>query len=304
MTPLRKKQQPDVPRRRLDRVQNSQQPMSESAQFRRNQTLSSFRRPATDEASHRQALHVLADKRRKVGGLFLTIAASAIILALLLTQLVAQVSVMSGSTGISRSIDDAAYVGVINEYYAQHPVERLRFALNEPGLLAAMTRQAPEIKAVEIAEVTDFVHAHFSLTFREPIAGWQINNRQYYVDSQGVVFEKNYFDTPGVQIVDDSGVSPEQGSAVASAKLLSFVGRAVHEAGERGYTIESVTLPAGTTRQLELRFEGVTPLVRMTVDRVVEEQVEDADRAWRYLRDNSIAAEYVDVRVEGKAVYR
>ena len=130
MTPLRKKQQPDVPRRRLDRVQNSQQPMSESAQFRRNQTLSSFRRSATDEASHRQALHVLADKRRKVGGLFLTIAASAIVLALLLTQLVAQVSVMSGSTGISRSIDDAAYVGVINEYYAQHPVERLRFALN------------------------------------------------------------------------------------------------------------------------------------------------------------------------------
>lgn len=276
----------------------------QSSQFRRNQTLSSFRQPMTEQESERQRLHQLARKRRKMGGIFLIVASVVLILALLLSQLVAQVSVTSGSTAITRAVETAPYELAINEYYERHPVERLRFALNNENLLASVASKHPEVKAINLSNISDMVHAQFSLTFREPIAGWQINNKQFYVDSDGVVFQQNYFATPKVQIVDDSGVSPQEGSAVASARLLSFVGRATHEAGERGYKVNSVTLPAGTTRQLEIRLEGVTPSIKVTIDRGAGEQLEDADRAWKYLQQRGRSATYIDVRTEGRAVYR
>jgi hypothetical protein len=302
----RSSQNEPAPRRRQQpRGEEFEQLEYQSAQFRRNQTLSSFRRPATEQESHRHRLHHLADKRRKIGGIFLLVAAISIFLVVLITQFVAQIGVTSATTSIARPLDTGRYEQSINEYYGIHPVERVRFVMNEQGLLAFMSALHPEIEAIALSDVSDVVRAQFSLRFREPIAGWQINGRQFYVDTKGVVFQENYFADPEVQIVDDSGVTPEQGSAVASARLLSFVGRATHEAGERGYKVVSVTLPAGTTRQLEIRVEGEgRPVVRVSVDRGAREQIEDMDRVLRFLDSQNRGAEYIDVRVAGKAVYR
>lgn len=294
----------EVPRRRNSSPDDEPSLASQSSQFRRNQTLSSFRRASTPEVSHRHQLHQLADRRRKIGGVFVLVLTAVILLTILLTQFVAQVAITSSSTQIARPINTETYQRAIEDYYATHPVERLRFALNQTALQAAVSGEHPEVQAIALNSVTDIVGAQFSITFRRPIAGWQINNQQYYVDKEGVVFRENYYATPSLQIVDDSGISPAQGSAVASARLLSFVGRAAHAAGERGYSITSVTLPAGTTRQLELRLENVSPVIRVSIDRGAGEQIEDMDVAWKYLQSKQQSAGYIDVRTEGKAVYR
>src|SRR5690606_37394158 len=127
---------------------------------------------------------------------------------------------------------------------------------------------------------------------------------QYYVDSDGVVFEKNYYDRPTVQIVDESGVSPEQGSAVVGARLLGFLGRAVAEAQGRGYTITNAVVPQNTTREVDVHFKGIKTFVKFSIDRGAGEQSEDADRALRYLQSRRVNAKYIDVRVEGRAAYR
>ena len=294
----------DLPRRRLTIDDETPTALEGGSQFRRNQTLSSHRVRFDEETSHRHRLHHLSNRRRKIGGIFLLVIGIIVILALLVTQFTARIQLSTTNENISKALDGEAYAARINEYYGIHPVERLRFMLNDDALTQFVADTYPEVADVRMAGSEDIVDTRFTLTFRQPIAGWQINNKQYYVDNAGVVFETNYFASPKVQIVDESGFTPEQGSAVASARLLSFVGKLVSGAGEKGLTVQSVSLPSGTTRQLEVRLAKTKPLVRVTIDRAAGEQVEDMARVIRYLNDRSIAAEYIDVRVSSRAVYR
>jgi len=274
-----------------------------SSQFRRNRTLSGVKR-SVDAASPRSQVHHLARQRQKVGGLFLIIIAAIVLLAILITQLTARVVVTGSSQALVTSIKGAEYEKVIDEYYGLHPASRLRFILDESDLSQYVASVTPEVVRVEQSGVENIVDTHFTITFRRPVAGWQINGRQYYVDDQGVVFQKNYYETPTVQIIDESGVSPEQGSTVASARLLSFVGRVVALSKDSSYEVTQAILPVGTTRQLEIRLKDVVPLVKLSIDRGAGEQTEDMVRALQYLKSKGWSPGYVDVRVSGRAAYQ
>lgn len=293
----------DVPsRRRTDATQPPS--LDTGAQFRRNRTLSGVRRDPMDPSnSPRSQVHHLTNQRRKVGGIFLIVLAVIIFLTLIITQLTAKVIISGSTLSLTSPIEVSKYEKVINDYLGVNPAGRFRFILNENELSDYAASITPEVKHIKQNGATNIVETRFIMTFRKPIAGWQINGRQYYVDNEGIVFQKNYYDTPTVQIVDESGISPEQGSAVASARLLSFVGRVVALAGESGYTVTEAILPSGTTRQLEIRLKDVTPLVKLSIDRGAGEQVEDTVRALRYLSSRGQNPQYVDVRVSGRAVY-
>jgi cell division septal protein FtsQ len=291
--------------RRVQSREPRQSPADSGTQFRRNRTLSGIRHDDVSiNPSERAKAHRLAQQRRKVGGLFLLVLGVVAVLAILLTQFTAKVIVAASSEPLSRSIDGASYESAINDYFGVNPVERLRFVMNEDALSEYVGAITPEVARVELTSTTSLVESNFTITFRKPLAGWQINGRQYYVDSEGVVFEKNYYDTPSVQIIDESGVSPEQGTTVASARLLSFVGRVVALSREGKYTVTRAVLPIGSTRQVEIKLKNVRPYVKLTIDRVAGEQVEDMINVLDYIKERRIKAEYIDVRVPGRAVYR
>ncbi len=296
----------DTPRRRTASAEDTSPPQTLGTQYRRGQTLSQLRRDSSEGAavSHRHRLHHLTGRRRKAGGLLLLVLAIIGLLVFLIFQLTATVSVVGSSSDISKQPDVAAYTQRINDYYSIHPFERLRFALDQDNLSRFMAAGYPEVARVELTNVENIIDSQFTMTFREPLVGWQINNRQYYVDDQGVVFENNYFTTPVVQMIDESGISPEEGSAVASTRLLSFVGTVVARAGEQGLTVESVSLPAGLTRQVDVRVKGHKPYIRMTIDREAQGQVTDMVTALAFMKDEKLKPRYIDVRVEGRAAYR
>lgn len=279
-------------------------PEAPTTQFRRNQTLSSYRHNTPEESS-RQKAHTLALQRRKLGGIFFIVAIAAIALALLLWQLIAQVHVMTSSKQLSTTFNHATYEQSINEYLNLNPAQRLRVSLDDAALSAFVSNELPEVEKLELSGMPGLAQSNFTITFRTPVAGWQINGKQYYVDADGVVFEKNYYEAPTVQIVDESGVSPEQGSAVVGTRLLGFLGRIVSEAQGRGYTPVKAVLPAGATRQVDVYFEGKPTYVKFSIDRGAGEQMEDADRALNYLQSHGGGgAGYVDVRVAGRAAYK
>lgn len=300
--PGRKKQ--EAPRRRqsADHVRTPAANL-DGHQFRRNQTLSGIKRPDTEAVSERTRLHHLARHRRDIGAMFGLVLAVIIILGALLSQFTGRVVVSGSSSPLVQQIESASYEKAINEYLAVHPVERLRFALNEDGLSQFVAKELPEVSKVRLTSTENIVESHFTLTLREPAAGWQINDTQYYVDTAGVVFQTNYYEAPTVQIVDQSGVSPEQGTIVASGRFLSFVGRVVALAGQGNYTITQASLPSGTTRQLEVTLKDVQPFVKFSIDRGAGEQVEDMIRSLNYLQSVGRSVQYIDVRVPGKAVY-
>ena len=299
------KKKPDAPRRRQssEYVRTPAAVDNSSQQFRRNQTMSGVRRPDGEPVSERARLHKLAQSRRKVGSIFVLVFITVVLLAVLMSQFTAKVMVTGSSASLNRAIEPGQYEKLINDYLGLHPVERLRFALDEDALSAFVSAELPEVATVELTSTNNIVEANFTLTLRKPVAGWQINSRQYYVDTNGVVFQSNYYENPGVQIVDQSGISPEQGSTVASARLLSFVGRVVSLSGQGSYDVTEAILPSGTTRQIEIRLKDVQPLVKFSIDRGAGEQVEDMIRSLNYLKSQGKGAQYIDVRVSGRAVY-
>lgn len=299
------KKQPDsVPRRRRISEDDLELPATAvSSQYKRNQTLSSYKHNTSEESS-RQKAHHLTIQRRKLGGIFMVALATVVLLLILLWQLIAQVMVATSTKQLTGTFNGSAYEVLINDYLSINPAQRFRATLNEQALTDYVSSQLPEVEALALSGAPGLAQGNFTITFRTPVAGWQINGKQYYVDANGVVFEKNYYDTPTVQIVDESGISPEQGTAVAGDRLLGFLGRVVAQAQGRGYVVSRAVLPASTTRQVDIFIEGLPTRVKFSIDRGAGEQVEDADRVIKHLSAQNIQPEYIDVRVPGRAAYR
>lgn len=297
-----KKTKKDMPRRRRADDTTIESPRS-STQYRRNQNLSGNNRTSMADTPRGHA-HQLTVQRRKVGGLFALVLTAAVLLAILVSQLMAQVSVSLSTKQLSTSFNGETYEKAVNSYLGLHPAERLRFALNEDALSAYVAAALPEVKSIEVSGVKDIVDTEFAVTFRKPVAGWQINGNQFYVDDSGIVFQTNYYDAPSVQIVDESGVSPEEGATVAGSRLLGFLGKVVAQAGERGYVVSRAILPAGMTRELDIQLKNIPTRIKLSTDRGAGEQVEDMTRALTYLKNKDAVVQYVDVRVSGRATYQ
>lgn len=294
-----------APRSRSDAASEESMAPLTGDQFRRNRTLSSYRpTPTNPEPSTRSKAHQLTQQRRRAGGLFSIVFGATVLLLVLLWQLIAQVEVASSTKQIASSFSSEAYEKSINDYLALNPTQRLRAFLDTDALSAFVSDAVPEVAAVELKGFSGLAHGSFAVTFRVPVAGWQIGGEQYFVDAQGVVFKNNYYETPNVQIVDESGVPPEQGTAVAGSRLLGFIGKIVSGAGERGYTVEKVVLPIETTRTIDAFFAGSSTRARFTIDRGAGEQLEDFDRSVKHLSAQGVTPEYIDVRVSNRAAYK
>lgn len=302
----------DEPRRRRD------QPVSERANeadlqqryaFRRNRTLtgsaSSLVASATeagaDLRSPRVKAHELARQRRHLGLVLLLVVVVAGLLFWLIAQFTAGVVVKAKDHSIAL---DRSYEKAIQGYFARQPIERLRFLLNASALNDYVRAQMPEVATISSEGSAGFGRSSFIVTLRQPIVGWSINGHRQFVDATGTAFERNYFRAPPVQIVDNSGVQVNAGQAIASNRFLGFVGRLVGLVKAQGFITEQVVIPTGTTRQLELKIQGLGYPIKCSTDRGAGEQVEDMARTIAWLGSHGITPEYLDVRIAGKAFYR
>lgn len=307
----KKKSQESVPRRRsidTSRVRTELRD-EESWTYRRNRTLtgslssrvSSASENRADLKSPRTHAHDLTRLRRKIGGIFLGTVLICGSLGVLLYNFVAEIHVVP-SDGAA-ALDEHRYQQSVEAYFGQHPVERFRPLLNHERMNEFVTHQLPEVASIALSS-NSLDTGTFTVTLRKPIASWMINTTQYYVDAAGVPFQINYFAPPSVKVVDRSGVQETTGMAVVSTQFLRFVGQAVAVATREGLTIQQVSIPPQTIRQVEVTVEGHAYPVKLSLDRPVGEQVEDMQRAIKYLDEKQIVPQYVDVRVSGKAFYK
>lgn len=305
------KKQSAIPRRRLNNNDTSVPTSSDI--FKRNRTItgttSNFfdsTNAKSDLESSRTHVHRLTTLRRKLFAIFAIILAVSVLIFILISNFTAMVRVTVSDVSISKTINSSAYEKIIQEYFDTNPVGRLRFLLNQSSLASYVSEKLPEVATVVQQGAFGVGETSFELTMRKPVAGWVINAKQYYVDSKGVAFEKNYFEAPVVQIVDESGASIQTTNAttaIVSKRFLSFVGRVVSLSKDNGYTVTEAILPVGTTRELEIRLKENNFLIKLSIDRPVGEQIEDMSRAVRYFTNNGRTPSYIDIRVSGKAFF-
>lgn len=308
------KNQPDVPRRRQDGVSNAPARATESSleeryAFRRNRTLTgsaSSQVVSTNESnaqlkSARVQAHDLAQQRRHITGILSVVLMGVVVLFSLVFQFTAEVVVRTSD--VSRSLEPV-YAKAVDDYLARQPIERLRFLLREDALNDYVQSVTPEVASIASDGFAGLGKSLFVVEMRQPIAGWSIRGVQHYVDASGVSFEYNHYDTPQVQIIDNSGIQVESGQAVASNQFLGFVGRVVGLTNSPERTVTQVVIPQGTTRQIELKMKEVNYPVKLLIDRPAGEQVEDMKRSIDWLKEHNITPQYLDVRVSGRAFYR
>lgn len=308
-----RKTKSEPPRRRQgagsERRERAQQVESERTDlFRRNRTLTgslsarvaSATETRGDLQSPRAQVHHLTLRRRKIMAVLSAVIVVSVGLFGLLYSLTVTPVIQSDD---ALSLDTKRYVKIIDEYLARYPVERLRPLLDEQKLEDHLLQTVPEVAAVTQGGFDHLGGTDFTLTMRRPIASWVLGGKQYFVDGHGIPFLKNYYETPGVSVVDQSGIQQSPGTAVASSRFLAFVGRVVAEAKKHGLVIEQATIPSSTTRQLEVRVQGRGYPVKLSLDRAAGEQVEDMKNAIGYF-DTRQPPQYIDVRVSGRAYYR
>lgn len=299
MSLFKRTKQSIIPRRRLESDVNFDNDSSNS--FKRNQTISG----SVSSVTPRQKTHHLSIKRRKVLTIFMIVLMSALVVWLLIVNITAKVSInITGVVSSSKAIDESGYERTIQDYLDANPIGRLRFFLDQNALRAYMISKMPEVKDISQGDTDGFGVTIFRITMRNPVAGWMINNKQYFVDNSGVSFNLNYFNDPSVQITDQSGASLQSGDVIVSQRFLSFVGLTVAKSMDHGYTVVQAILPSNTTRQLELKIKEGGYLVKLSIDRPVGEQVEDMVAALKYFTSKGQKPEYIDVRVSGKAFYK
>lgn len=280
--------------------------------FKRNRTLtgttSNFLNSIdakSDLKSPRTHVHHLSIQRSKIISILLIVIVLSSLLWVLIINFTARVSVdLSSMLFSNQVVDSLEYENTIQEYLVINPMSRLNFLLDQSALTNYVSLKLPEVASVDQEKMVGIGETKFTITMRKPTAGWKINDKQYYVDSNGISFEKNYYSEPIVQIVDNSGASLQTGTAIASNRFLGYVGRVVSSVSASGYTVTEAMLPMNTTRELDVRLKENNFLIKISIDRPVGEQVEDMARAAQYFISHNQIPNYIDVRVSGKAFYK
>lgn len=307
------KRKKNLPARRQSGGESSRratpEELSQRYTFRRNQTLtgsasSNITAPSEQKAhlkSPRVQAHDLVRTRRKIFLLFLAVSASALGLYVLSSQFTGTITIAASDTSIR--LDSDRYKQAVEKYLASVPVQRLRFLTNRQALLQAVQRDNPEVQNIVVEAGKEYGATKYTLQVRRPVVGWAMSGRQYYVDAEGVAFLRNYYASPAVSIVDESGV-PATSQTIASNRFLSFVGRIVGESRRQGFTPEKVIIPSDTSRQVELQLKDLEPRVIVSVDRPAGQQAEDMQRAVTWFRSKNQTPQYIDIRVANKVFYR
>lgn len=276
-------------------------------QFRRGRTItgSSSSRIASgnelnaDILSPRAQSHHLTMRRRMLVWRLIAVVVAALSVYVAMGQIIATVQPKTDEP--VGSAQSQQYIQALDQYFARHPVERFRPSLNTSSMITFLQQTHPEIKTADIRLLSGFGDAQLAVTLRQPIARWTINGSNEYVDETGTVFAQNAHSSDMVEIIDTTG--PRNG-VVASKRFLGFVGLIVGDMKVRGYKVARATIPALTTRQLEVSLENIPYTFKLSTDRSAGEQSEDVSRIISYLQANNISPGYVDVRVKGKAFYK
>lgn len=308
---LFKREQQDLPRRRQNEERTPTVEVEDSYAFKRGRTLtgsaSSHVRTSNefqaDLKSSRVQIHELHRKRRRITGIFAGTLLVLSVLFMLISQFTATPTVQA-SPDPSLQLD-TVYVAAIDSYLGDHVSERLRFFTNTERLTEYVQSVAPEVENITPRGSSGFGKSLFEITFREPIASWNVGGKELYVDGAGIPFTRNYFASPTLRITDQSGLSSAlSGQSVMSNRFMSYVGQVIGLAKEQGYTVSTIVIPTGMTRQVEVHVQDLSYFFKFSSDRPAGEGVADMVKTIQWMESHQVTPEYVDVRVDGRVFYR
>lgn len=304
--PFLKKTPPDsepevfVSRRRAQVLAQKEEAALDGA-YRRHRTLNTRHSNSPVEASERLLSHMTAQRRAKLLRIAAIVVAALIAVIVTLTQIAGGITIQTPDVASAKHAD--RYTAALQQYYSSRPSERFLPLLQHNELKGFFLENVPEVKTARV-ESRGVLAVRLKLTFRQPVAQWSSGGHTYFVDDDGVTFERNYFATPSVIVKDQSGIPASAGQEVINRQFLGFLGQAVAQLQQRNMKVTEAVLPPHTVRQLELKIEGLPYAIKMTAGRGAKAQVEQAVHAITFLKKHHRTPKYIDVRVDQRVFYQ
>ena len=274
------------------------------AAYHRGTTLTNLKRP-DDIGEERKKLKRLRAMRRRLVGVMLVlfiIVAFGVALLLQYTGRIGGVKITNKGASQLTETDRNKYLRIADAYFAANSFERFSFARRESVMLQYFQTQAPEVSAVSITP-SGLASGRLNIIVRQPVAMWVSGGNTSFVDSSGVVFERNYFVAPSLAIEDNSGVSVS-GKMATSSNFLSFVGQVTAELKKQNLEVARVTLPRGSIRYVEFYLANRVYPFKAQITRNATSEASDIAVMTRYVDRHGLSPQYVDCRVEGRAYWK
>lgn len=278
--------------------------------FRRSRTMTGSSSDAVrtvaethaDLQSDRLKHHTLKGKRRRI---LLYLSATTVVIGAIVTllnnfMLSANIQSISGVPSSVLTV----YERAVNTYLSSHPNERFSLSLRADALSRAVQKQFPEVSSVKLTVKPWLQPASALIVLRSPIASWTIGTTKYYIDEHGAAFQHNYSVEPALHVEDKTGIDPTSAGAVASARMIHFIGRLVSLLGTSGYGVEKIELPPNTSREVDVRLPARGYVIKTNLDRDPAGQVADIVSAVKFLDAKGLHPIYADVRVESRLYYK
>lgn len=171
---------------------------------------------------------------------------------------------------------------------------------------AAMREQLlaadPTIKTADFAR--QLPHSlRVTVAFKEPGLVWSSGNQLFTLDGDGTAIGVMVGAVTLPLVYDGSNVPVKVGERVAPRRFVVFVRNVIPALAKRGVTVTKLTV-GDTTLDLTAETNKGYRLVFDTGREVGEEMV-DLDAVWRTMAaQKRSAAEYIDLRIAGKAYYK
>ena len=251
--------------------------------------------------SDRLKHHDLRLTRRKITWLLVGCLAAAGLLYGLLLQFIWSVDFGSSTIAVNQR---QLYQSSIESYLGSHPGERFFMTLNNDNLLASVQKSHPEVKNISLSPNGIFKPISATINLRQAVATWTLQGKTYYIDDHGVAFTQAPTTKPSLVVEDKTGINPDDIGAVASERMLYYIGRLVALVQSKGLVVSKIELPAGTSRQVDLYLEGRGYTIKTHLDRDPAGQAADVVSAVTFFDSRGLRPQYVDVRVSSKAFYR
>ncbi|MBQ6130524.1 hypothetical protein IJI72_02460 [Candidatus Saccharibacteria bacterium] len=106
---------------------------------------------------------------------------------------------------------------------------------------------------------------------------------------------------PTIEVIDEQTGK----KAEASSRVLEYIAEVEEEFSKLGRKVVLARIPEGKIREVDLELEGVSGVVKVSLDRGAGVSAEDGERMLKYLEKEGVAEfSYVDVRVARKGYWK
>lgn len=219
----------------------------------------------------------------------------------------ARVSVVADPGSLHREV--SAYSAYIDKQLGSSVLNYSKLTINTLKLEDQIYKEFPEIRNVTVA-IPLFAHRPvIELTAVEPVFVLSSgNSSKYYINSQGLALlsvdsiqvpDKSLF-----TVIDQSDISLQQGVRALPRDLVDYIVELQRQFDAKGYTTAQVVLPLAPN-ELQVRFTGRSYVVRFNTSL---DPIEQAGTYMALREDleskNMVPAEYIDLRVAGRAYYK